>query len=112
MTTGNKENRSDPPRTLTEVHEALVRIRPARQASLTDWLAYYQCSAGWYAEVAEIDRGHHHEALSMAEHERGRAKEIEDHIATQQSSADEQEEGVDGGENCDSGSTEDVDAGS
>ncbi|MFZ0877530.1 MAG: AMED_5909 family protein, partial [Pseudonocardiaceae bacterium] len=29
-------------------------------------LAYYQRSAGWYAEVAEIDRGHHHEALYMA----------------------------------------------
>jgi hypothetical protein len=112
MTKWNKENRPDSPRTLTDVHEALVRIRPARQASLTDWLAYYQRSAGWYAEVAEIDRGHHHEALSMAEHERGRAKEIEAQIATQQSFADKQEEGVDCGENCDSGSAEDVDAGS
>jgi hypothetical protein len=32
----------DPPRTLTEVHEALVRIRPARQAPLDQWLAYFQ----------------------------------------------------------------------
>ena len=31
-----------------------------------EWLAYYQRSAGWYAEIAEIDRGHYHEALYIA----------------------------------------------
>ena len=110
MTTGNKENRSDSPRTLTEVGEALARIRPARLAPLEEWLAYHQRAARWYAEIAEIDRGHHHEALSMAEHERERAKEIETRIATQQSS-DTREEGVNGEEDCDSGSTKDIDAG-
>jgi hypothetical protein len=38
-------------------------------------LAYHQQSAAVYAEVAEIDRGHHHEALFMAERARQSAKE-------------------------------------
>jgi hypothetical protein len=37
-----------------------------------------------YAEIAEIDRGHHHEALFMAEQQRHRAKEIKTEIAAQQ----------------------------
>jgi uncharacterized protein (DUF305 family) len=96
---------------LTEVHEALVRIRPARQAPLEQWLAYYQQSADLYAEIAEIDRAHHHEALYMAEHERERAKEIEAQPATQQPSGSKHREGVGCGENRDGVSAEDLDAG-
>jgi hypothetical protein len=70
------------PRTLVEAHEALARIRPGRQAPLAQWLAYYQRSAALYAEVAEIDRGHHHESLYWADHERERLKEIKAQIAT------------------------------
>jgi hypothetical protein len=70
------------PRTLVEAHEALARVRPSRQAPLAQWLAYYQRSAALYAEVAEIDRGHHHESLSWADHERDRAKEIMAQIFT------------------------------
>jgi hypothetical protein len=70
------------PRTLVEAHEALARVRPSRQAPLAEWLAYYQRSAALYAEVAEIDRGHHHESLSWADHERDRAKEIMAQIFT------------------------------
>ena len=102
----------DPPQTLTEVHQALARIRPARQAPLEQWLAYYQRSADLYAAIAETDRGHHHEALYMAEHERERAKEIEAQIATQQPSDGERRGEVECGENSDAGSAEDVDAGS
>ena len=111
MTTRNKASRPDSPRTLTDVAEALARIRPAQLAPLAEWLAYHQRAGRWYAEVAEIDRGHHHEALSMAEHERERAKEIETRIATQQSSGT-REEGVNDEGHCDSGPTKDVDAGS
>ena len=111
MTTTNKANRPDSPHTLTEVGEALARIRPARLAPLAEWLAYHQRAARWYAEIAEIDRGHHHEALSMAEHERERVKEIETRTATHQSSGT-REEGVNDEEDCDSGPTKDVDAGS
>jgi hypothetical protein len=49
---------------------------------LADWLAYHQRSAAMYAEVAEIDRGHHHEALFMAERERQQAKEIKAQISS------------------------------
>jgi hypothetical protein len=44
-------------------------------------LVYHQRSAALYAEVAEIDRGHHHEALFMAEQERQRMKDIQAQIA-------------------------------
>jgi hypothetical protein len=70
------------PRTLVEAHEALARIRPGRQAPLAEWLAYYQRSAALYAEIAEIDRGHHHESLYWADHDRERAKEVEAQILT------------------------------
>jgi hypothetical protein len=70
------------PRTLAEAHEVLARIRPGRQAPLAEWLAYYQRSAALYAEIAEIDRGHHHESLFWADHESERAKEIKAQIPT------------------------------
>ncbi|MGH3670275.1 MAG: AMED_5909 family protein [Pseudonocardiaceae bacterium] len=71
------------PRTLAEAHEALAPLRPRQKAPLTEWLAYYQRSAAVYAEVAEIDRGHHHEALFMAERERQSMKEIKAQISSQ-----------------------------
>ena len=70
------------PRTLAEAHEALAAIRPPQTASLGEWLAYYQQSAAMYAEVAEIDRGHHHEALAMAEREHQLAKQIKTRLHT------------------------------
>ncbi|MGH3696446.1 MAG: AMED_5909 family protein [Pseudonocardiaceae bacterium] len=76
------------PRTLPEAHEAVAHIRPRQKAPLTEWLAFHQRSAALYAEVAEIDRGHHHEALFMAEGERHYAKEIKTQIPAQQSVGD------------------------
>ena len=72
------------PRTLADAHHAVARIRPRQKAPLTEWLVYHQRSAAWYAEVAEIDRAHHHEALFMAERERHCAKEIKTEISSQQ----------------------------
>jgi hypothetical protein len=80
--TMNKTRKAVAPQTLVEAHEALARVRPGRQAPLAQWLAYYQRSADLYAEVAEIDRGHHHESLYWADHERDRAKEIMAQIFT------------------------------
>jgi hypothetical protein len=85
----------------------LALIRPRQQSPLGDWLAYYQRSAEWYAEIAEIDRGHHHEALYMAEQERERVKDIAEQIQ-----AGASEGGEDCGEDRDTGATTDVDAGS
>ena len=70
------------PRTLAEAHHAVASIRPLREAPLTEWLAYHQQSAAVYAEVAEIDRGHHHEALFMAEQARQSSKEIKAQISS------------------------------
>lgn len=78
----DKTRKAGAPQTLVEAHKALARIRPGRQAPLAEWLAYYQRSAMLYAEVAEIDRGHHHEILFWADHERERAKEIKAQIST------------------------------
>jgi len=97
----------EPPRTLVDAQVALALIRPRREAPLGEWLAYYQRSAGWYAEVAEIDRGHHHEALYMAEQEREHAKEIAAQIQ-----ADMSVRGEDCGRDHGPGAAADVDAGS
>ena len=64
------------PRTLMQAHAALVHIRPSRDAPLEQWCAYYQRSARLYLEIAEIDRGHHHEALYWAEREREKARKV------------------------------------
>ncbi len=74
-----------PPQTLVEAHAALARIRPRLDSPLQEWLSYHQRSAVLYGEIAEIDRGHHHEALFMAEQEHQRMKEIKAQISMQQS---------------------------
>jgi hypothetical protein len=71
----------------------LAGVRPHRRAPLTEWLAYHQWAAAVYAEVAEIDRGHHHEALFMAEQERQHAKRIKTQISTEQPTHEEEEDG-------------------
>ena len=81
----DKTAKPGPPRTLIQAHEALVRIRPKRDASLAAWLAYHQQSAALYAELADIDRGHHHECLYWAQRERESAKEIAARITAERS---------------------------
>lgn len=55
----------------------LSRRRPGKDAPAA-WREYYRRSAAIYPEVAEIDRGHHHEALYWAGREAKRASEIGD----------------------------------
>jgi hypothetical protein len=74
-----------PPRTLIQAHEALVRIRPKMNASQAAWQNYYERSVALYREIAEIDRGHHHEALYWAEREQEKATEIASRISAGQS---------------------------
>jgi hypothetical protein len=63
----------DPLQAATIGHEALT-------------LAYYHRAAALYAEIAEIDRGHHHEALYMAEQAWDSVTEIEAKIPLQRQS--------------------------
>jgi len=72
----DKTTTPEPPRTLFQAHTALVRIRPKSTASLAAWKAYYERSVALYREIAEIDRGHHHEALYWAEREQQSAEDI------------------------------------
>jgi hypothetical protein len=64
------------PATLMQAHELLGRMRPRLGASRQTWLVYYRRSAAMYAEVAEIDRGHHHEAMYWASRERAKANKL------------------------------------
>lgn len=68
-----------------QAHTALVRIRPKANASLRAWKAYYEQSVALYREIAEIDRGHHHEALYWAEREQKSADEIAARISAERS---------------------------
>ena len=64
------------PKTLVQAHERAVQLRPSRAASAETWLAFHRRMAAMYAEVAEIDRGHHHEAIYWANRERSHATKL------------------------------------
>lgn len=68
------------PKTLSGAHAQMAKERPKADAPLVDWLRFYRRSAAVYAEVAEIDRGHHHEAMYWATRERERANDVQDRI--------------------------------
>jgi hypothetical protein len=57
---------SAPPASLDQAHEVLGKSRPSTEAGLAAWVTYHQRAAAVYAEVAEVDRAHHHEALFYA----------------------------------------------
>lgn len=61
------------PSKLEEAHDTLRALQPAEEAGPALWLAYHRHAASVYAEVAEVDRAHHHEALSWAGSERDKA---------------------------------------
>src|SRR5436190_21179896 len=69
------------PQTLMDAHLLLAHLRPRSSAAPNTWLAFYRRGAAVYAEVAEIDRGHHHEALYWADRERRKANDLAKEIA-------------------------------
>ncbi|PRX48570.1 hypothetical protein B0I33_104387 [Prauserella shujinwangii] len=77
-------------RTLMQAHEALSSIRPPDDAAPQVWRDYYRRSAATYARVAEIDRGHHHEALYWAGRESRKADEITAQLIVSASAATRQ----------------------
>jgi hypothetical protein len=84
---GGEAAKPGPLRMLRQAHEELVRIRPAGDASLAVWLAYYQRSVTLYEQIAKIDTFHNQEALYWAQRERHRAEEIAAQIRAQRSRA-------------------------
>jgi hypothetical protein len=73
---GNRWAAAENAKTLWEAHQALSKLRPSKDAASSTWLTYYQRSAAVYAEVSEIDRGHHHEARYWSARERSKADDI------------------------------------
>lgn len=82
---GPQKKTAPRPQTLMQAHEALVHARPKWNAPLTAWKAFYDRSVAVYREIAEIDRGHHHEALYWAEREQKSADRIAARIAEERS---------------------------
>ncbi|MCG8924154.1 AMED_5909 family protein [Lentzea sp. CC55] len=67
--------------TLMQAHEALSRARPnPATQDLRLWRDYYLRSAAIYTEVAQIDRGHFHEATAWATCERQRGEALDRQI--------------------------------
>ncbi len=75
-----------------QAHDALVVLRPKSTASLAAWKVYYERSVALYREIAEIDRGHHHEALYWADREQKSADEIAARIKTERAGSTSDEE--------------------
>jgi hypothetical protein len=66
--------------TLRTAHEVMRGRWPGRDAPLAKWLAFHEVGAALYAEMAELDRFHHHEALGWATRERAQADLIRERI--------------------------------
>lgn len=64
--------------TLQQAHEVIGGLVPAPDAAPARLRAFYLRSAEVYARVAEVDRGHHHEALYWAKREREKGEAITD----------------------------------
>jgi hypothetical protein len=73
--------REEAPQTLREAHDFVHRLRPAPDADSAAWRLFHQQSARVYEHVADIDRGHHHEALYWFGYEQRKAAEFADKLA-------------------------------
>lgn len=62
--------------TLGEAHDVLSKLMPDPKSKPEVLRGYYLRSAAVYARVAEIDRGHHHEAIYWANRERQKGEAI------------------------------------
>jgi hypothetical protein len=64
------------PKTLWDAHEVVMECRPPKDANPSVWLAFRLGNARLYKTIADVDRGHHHEALYWAGYEERQAGEI------------------------------------
>jgi hypothetical protein len=70
------------PSTLAEAHEVLWRQRPARDADVSEWIAFHRHCATVYSQTAKVDLRHRHEATECAGLAIRRARTIEDGLNT------------------------------
>ena len=64
------------PRTLSEAHDDALARMPDREAPVSAWVAFRRANARMYQAVADIDRGHHHEALYWSDRERREVEKL------------------------------------
>ncbi|WP_086824573.1 AMED_5909 family protein [Allokutzneria sp. NRRL B-24872] len=64
-------------RTLREARETLLRLRPAPHARPSEWHTYHRQTVEVYAQVAEVDTDHRHEALYWVSHVRQKLADVE-----------------------------------
>ncbi|WP_167384895.1 AMED_5909 family protein [Amycolatopsis tolypomycina] len=76
------------PRTLREAHEVVMDRRPPNDANSSVWLAFRLGNARLYKAIADVDRGHHHEALYWAGYEERKAGEISAELQAEATPAD------------------------
>lgn len=76
------------PKTLRDAHEVVMERRPANGANPSVWLAFRLGNAGLYKAIADVDRGHHHEALYWSGYEERKAREISAELQAEGKSAD------------------------
>ncbi|MFD9703978.1 AMED_5909 family protein [Lentzea sp. NPDC059081] len=62
---------------LSEAHDLLPRLMPRNGADPAELRKFHEKSAAVYQRVAELDRGHHHEALYWADREARLAREVD-----------------------------------
>ncbi|WP_396135349.1 AMED_5909 family protein [Amycolatopsis sp. A133] len=80
--------RKGEPKTLRDAHEVVMDRRPPNDANPSVWLAFRLGNARLYKAVADIDRGHHHEALYWASYEERKAGEISVELQAESKPAD------------------------
>ncbi|MBE8520109.1 hypothetical protein ILP97_21855 [Amycolatopsis sp. H6(2020)] len=76
------------PKTLQDAHEVVMDRRPPKDANPSVWLAFRLGNARLYKAVADVDRGHHHEALYWAGYEERKAGEISTELQAEETPAD------------------------
>ena len=76
------------PKTLREAHEDVMERRPPNNANPSVWLAFRLGNTRFYKAIADVDRGHHHEALYWAGYEERQAGEISAELQTKGKPAD------------------------
>lgn len=62
---------------LSEAHDLLPRLMPRTDTDPAALRRFHEKSAAVYRRVAEVDRGHHHEALYWADRETRLAAEVD-----------------------------------
>ena len=76
------------PKTPRDAHEVMMESRLPKDTKPSVWLAFRLGNARLYKAVADIDRGHHHEALYWAGYEERQAGEISAELQAEGKSAD------------------------